>query len=136
VTHPLRHAGRIQRAAARQGFDWAKLSDLWPKLEEEVAELRLAAGNRKRAEEELGDLLFMAVNLARHLGVSPERALRSANAKFLRRYAFVIKHVKTLPPLRSRQRLDAMEALWQEAKRNEKAVSRKGRQGKQRRKPG
>ena len=120
MTQVLRRAGLIQRAAARQGFDWAKLADLWPKLEEEIAELRRAAGNRKRAEEELGDLLFMAVNLARHLGVSPERALRSANAKFRRRYAFVMKHAGTLPPLGSRKRLDAMEALWQEAKRREK----------------
>jgi uncharacterized protein YabN with tetrapyrrole methylase and pyrophosphatase domain len=126
MSDALSRAERAQRSAARQGFDWARLDDLWPKLEEEIAELRAVSRNRRRAEEELGDLLFMAVNLARHLKVAPGRALTRAIAKFARRYAYVMRHAAALPPPGSRRRLDAMEALWQKAKEKEKSVSRKG----------
>jgi uncharacterized protein YabN with tetrapyrrole methylase and pyrophosphatase domain len=132
MKEPLAEAGRIQRAAARQGFDWARLADVWPKLEEEIGELRAVARHRRRAQEELGDLLFMVVNLARHLGISPSAALRAGNRKFQRRYAHVMRHSAKLPPLGSRARLIRMEELWQEAKRKEnrfgaKAQRRKGK---------
>ena len=116
---PLRDALAMQRAAAREGFDWRRVRDLWPKLAEEIDELRGARTPAQRREE-LGDLLFMLVNLARHLDVDPTSALRVANRKFTRRYAFIQRHSDQLPPRGDRRRLDAMEALWQEAKRRER----------------
>ena len=116
---PLAEAMKLQRAAARQGFDWRETGDLWAKLAEEIAELR-AARTRPQRKEELGDLMFMLVNLARHLGVEPAGALAAANRKFQRRYAHIRKHLRALPPLPDRRRLDAMEQLWQQAKRRER----------------
>ena len=116
---PLVDALAMQRSAARDGFDWRRVRDLWPKLTEEIDELRAARNSAERTEE-LGDLLFMLVNLARHLDVDPVRALRGANRKFTRRYAFIHRHFHQLPPRGDRRRLDAMEALWQEAKRKER----------------
>lgn len=108
---------RLQKSAARQGFDWNRPGPLWNKLQEEIAELREVAREPVRAQEELGDLLFMAVNLARHFGLDPERALRGGNRKFMRRYGYILKHAKQLPSLGHPQRLAQMEKLWQKAKR-------------------
>lgn len=116
---PVADALRMQRAAAREGFDWRKTADLWAKLAEEIAELRSARNPRQR-KEELGDLLFMLVNVARHLKVDPLAALAAANRKFARRYGHVRADLKSLPPLRDPRRLDAMESLWQEAKAKER----------------
>ncbi len=114
-------AMQLQREAAQLGFDWRHIDELWDKLAEETLELQQAAKqSRDAAEDELGDLLFMAVNLARHLGVEPVVALRRANAKFSRRFAHVTAGLAELPPLGDSQRLDAMEARWLEAKRFEK----------------
>ncbi len=118
-SEPLAEALRFQRAAAKQGFDWRVTRELWDKLAEEIAELKRARTGQARFEE-LGDLMFMLVNLARHLGVEPGRALAAATRKFQRRYALILKHLEALPPLGHPQRLEAMEALWQEAKRREK----------------
>ncbi len=121
AAEPLDAALRMQSEAATLGFDWRHLDELWDKLAEETLELQQAATqSRDAAEDELGDLLFMAVNLARHLGVNPATALRRANAKFSRRFAHVIAGSADLPPLGDARRLDAMEAHWQEAKRLEK----------------
>ena len=116
---PIGEALAMQRDAARDGFDWRRARDLWPKLAEEIDELR-AAKNVADRTEELGDLLFMLVNLARHLDVDPTSALRAANRKFTRRYGFIQRHSDQLPPRGDRRRLDAMEVLWQEAKRRER----------------
>lgn len=118
MSDPLRDAESLQRDAAAQGFDWNALEELWPKLFEEIAELQEAAGQgAERRLDELGDLLFMAVNLARHLGVDPAAALAAANAKFSRRYAHVIADAASLPPIGSPERLAQMEARWVAAKR-------------------
>jgi uncharacterized protein YabN with tetrapyrrole methylase and pyrophosphatase domain len=117
--NPVAAALQLQRAAARQGFDWRELAELWAKLHEEIGELR-AARNQRERQEEFGDLLFMLLNLARHLGVHPARALTAANRKFMRRYAHIRRHFKTLPPLRDPRRLQAMEELWQAAKARER----------------
>ena len=118
---PLAEALRLQLEAAALGFDWRHLGELWDKLAEETQELREAAGgSRDAAEEELGDLLFMAVNLARHLHVDPSAALARTNAKFVRRFAHVMASPDELPPPGDARRLDAMEARWQAAKRHEK----------------
>ena len=122
MADPIDEAMRIQLAAARLGFDWRELQELWDKLAEEVGELQQAvAEGPDRTRDELGDLLFMAVNLARHLGVDPSRALAEANGKFNRRFAFIEKSIDQLPAMGHPQRLNAMEALWQEAKMQERA---------------
>lgn len=122
---PLRRAARAQRAAARQGFDWpAGDPRLWAKLAEEIGELKRVRHDPRRARDELGDLLFMVVNLARHLRVDPTAALAQAIGKFERRYAHVQAHARALPPRGHPRRLARMEALWQEAKRQEGPSSR------------
>jgi uncharacterized protein YabN with tetrapyrrole methylase and pyrophosphatase domain len=118
MADPIDDALKLQLDAAALGFDWRQAEDLWPKLAEEIAELREAVGQgRARAQDELGDLLFMAVNLSRHLGVDPVAALAGANEKFRRRFGHVCRHRDRWPPADDPERLEAMEALWQEAKR-------------------
>jgi uncharacterized protein YabN with tetrapyrrole methylase and pyrophosphatase domain len=108
----------LQRDAAAEGFDWRHLDELWEKLAEEVEELKAAAGEGEaRVRDELGDLLFMAVNLARHLNVDPVRALREANDKFCRRYGHVRANRRHWPPPGDPRLLEVMESFWQEAKR-------------------
>jgi len=116
----LLRAAKISGRAARIGFDWPDARAVIPKITEEIAELEaeLAAGGAPAAlEEEMGDLLFAAANLARKLEVEPETALRRATAKFERRF----RQVEALAAERGIGRdLDALEALWQEVKRMEK----------------
>jgi uncharacterized protein YabN with tetrapyrrole methylase and pyrophosphatase domain len=108
----------LQHAAAAQGFDWTDPAGLWDKLAEEIGELR-QAGDAAARTEELGDLLFMVVNLARHLQVDPATALAQANRKFGRRFAYIMRHAAALPARGDARRLDAMEQLWRQAKRDE-----------------
>jgi len=85
----MMEAGKLGSRAAKVGFDWPDANGLFAKLDEEIGELRSemdGAAAAPELEEELGDLLFTAVNLARHLKVDPEQALRGANAKFRRRF--------------------------------------------------
>lgn len=118
---PLAEALRLQLAAARLGFDWRHLDELWDKLAEEVDELKAAAAQGpERVQDELGDLVFMAVNLARHLGVDAAAALAHANRKFSRRFGHIERNLERLPDLGHPRRLEEMERLWQEAKRFEK----------------
>jgi MazG family protein len=129
-------AYRMTQKAAGIGFDWRDTGEVLRKLEEETAELRAllpgaatdpatAARAPEGAEEEVGDLLFTVANLARHLRIDPERALARANLKFRRRFAHVERGVAAqleagVPAERLRER---MEALWEEAKRAERAHS-------------
>lgn len=124
----LRHAAGVQRKAARQGFDWP-VNDprLWAKLAEEIRELRAVRGNPQRASDELGDLLFMVVNLSRHLRVDAPRALAGAVRKFERRFAYVMHHALALPPRNDPRRLESMEDLWRAAKQREKPAAPAGR---------
>jgi len=109
---------RLQDAARAVGFDWNDPSEMWGKLREELGELEEAVGQGPaRTLDEFGDLLFMMVNLARHLDVDPAAALRGACDKFNRRFGHVMAAADTLPPIGSPERLDAMEARWQEAKK-------------------
>ncbi|MDR2098387.1 MAG: nucleoside triphosphate pyrophosphohydrolase, partial [Spirochaetaceae bacterium] len=101
---PLERAFRLQKKAAKQGFDWTDASGVFAKTEEELGEAREAAAfaganaesgeGRRELEEELGDLLFSAVNLCRFLKVDPSAALNGANAKFTRRFKYVEKRMK------------------------------------------
>jgi len=111
----LIEAGKLGSSAARVGFDWPDTSGVLAKLREETAELavEIDAGDTKSAAEELGDLLFTAANLARHLKVDAELTLRDANAKFRRRFAAM--EALSPEPL-DRLSPDQLEALWTRAK--------------------
>ena len=118
----LLRAVKLTKRAARVGFDWPDATAVIEKLQEEVAELEveIAAGEKDKAREELGDLLFVCANLARKLGADPEDALRSANAKFARRFGFIEGRRAAQGRTPSDATLDEMEAIWVEAKRAEK----------------
>jgi ATP diphosphatase len=108
----LKRAEKLQKRAARVGFDWPDASGPRAKIEEELAELDSASNDEERAAE-LGDLLFSVVNYARHLGIDPEAALRDSSARFEARF----RHVETASerPLKEHD-IEALEALWQQAK--------------------
>ena len=108
----LERATKLQRRAARTGFDWPDASGPRAKIDEELAELE-AETDHHRQSEELGDLLFAVVNLARHLNIEPEAALREANRKFERRFREIEK-----APGFSDMPLDEMETLWVAAKQS------------------
>jgi ATP diphosphatase len=109
----LKRAEKLQRRAARVGFDWPDSSGPRAKIDEELAEMDDAATAAERSAE-LGDLLFSVVNYARHLGVDPETALREASARFEQRFRKVEEIADK--PLHSMD-IEALEALWQRAKR-------------------
>ncbi len=114
----LMRAEKIQNRAARVGFDWPDVNPVWEKLSEETTELKeaLAAGDANAIEDELGDLLFTVVNIARHIKVDPENALSRANAKFEKRFRQV-EHLATEQGSElSELDLAALDALWHKAK--------------------
>lgn len=121
----MTRAIKLQEKAARVGFDWPGLGPVVDKLEEEVAELKeaIAAPDRNAAAiaEELGDLLFVAANLARHLNVDPEAAVRSANDKFTRRFRHIEDRLAEGGRVPADSTLEEMDRLWDEAKAIDKA---------------
>ncbi len=117
----LTRAVKLQNRAARVGFDWPESGEVLDKVAEEAAELRAAADDPARAFEEFGDLLFVLANLARHLDIDPEAALRAANAKFIRRFGSVEGTLRAQGRRPEEATLAEMDALWDEAKRAEKA---------------
>lgn len=122
----LERAAKLQKKAAKAGFDWAELDDVWPKVDEELAELREAVvgGEADRIEDELGDLLFAVVNISRHLKVDPGVALTRTNAKFTRRFRHVEKSMKEAGIPMDKTHLKEMDGFWDEAKRAEKERNR------------
>ena len=116
----LLRAEKIQKRAARVGFDWKETGPVIDKIEEELGELRaeLARSNiaADRLTDELGDVLFAVANLARHLKVDPEAALRATNDKFERRFRHIERRLAEAGRTPSDATLEEMEALWQEAK--------------------
>jgi ATP diphosphatase len=118
----LLRAVKLQRRAAKVGFDWDNAAKVLDKLAEESAEIveaQQAGADPTKLEEEMGDLLFVAVNLARHLNVEPESALRRANAKFVRRFKAIEAALAKEERTPAEATLDEMEALWQAAKKDE-----------------
>jgi len=121
----LMEAHQLSTKAARVGFDWERVEDIFDKLHEEVDELRAAISlhqesesedDHARVREELGDLLFAVTNIARHLKVEPEAALKATNRKFRRRFRHIEEGLRERGRAFDAATLDEMEALWQEAK--------------------
>lgn len=121
----LMRAQKLQGRAARVGFDWPDVQGVTAKIDEEMAEVQeaMASGDQAHLAEEIGDLLFAVVNLARFTGVDAEDALRNANAKFTRRFGAVEDGVKASGKGFEGSSLDEMEALWVAAKKGEKDVA-------------
>jgi ATP diphosphatase len=119
----LTAAEKLSKRAARVGFDWPDTGAVLGKLDEEIAELRaeLPGADPDRLEDELGDMLFVMVNLARKLKLDPEAALRRANEKFTRRFMSVERFLAAEGLSPAEAGLARMEAAWQRVKRDEAA---------------
>lgn len=139
----LTRAIKLQDKAARVGFDWPNLAPVFAKMKEEIAELEdvafltpasdsdslfaasdSPAGSRPDAaliEEELGDMLFVMANIARHLKLDPEAALRKANDKFTRRFAYIERRLAEMGKTPEQSSLDEMDVLWDEVRAQDKA---------------
>jgi tetrapyrrole methylase family protein/MazG family protein/ATP diphosphatase len=117
----LIEGNKISKKAAKTGFDWENTDQIFEKLEEEVAELKTAISNDSKTEtlEEIGDLLFVVVNLARKLGVEPENALKKTNRKFRRRFAYIEKGLESKGKGFEESDLEEMDALWNDAKKSD-----------------
>ena len=122
----LMEAHQLSTKAARVGFDWKRIEDIFAKLEEEMDELRDAISthassnseaDHTRVREEIGDLLFAATNIARHLHVEPEAALKLTNRKFRKRFGYIETTLRQRNQGFEETTLDEMETLWQEAKK-------------------
>ena len=120
-------AYRIQDKARNVGFDWKDKADVWDKVREEMGELEteLRKGDKERSTRELGDFLFSVINAARLYHLNPDNALESTNQKFTRRFNHVEKRLKEMGKDFSESSLEEMDALWNEAKRQEKDNQKK-----------
>ena len=114
----LIEALKLTSKAAKKGFDWKDVEDIFEKLDEEVGELRDAIRNNDtdNTAEEIGDLLFVIANLARRLGVEPETALKQTNRKFRQRFGFVERELNAGGTALDDATLEEMDALWNQAK--------------------
>lgn len=122
----LSRAVKLQKRAARVGFDWPETSQVIDKLNEEMAELSAELIKNKqdhdKIEEEFGDMMFVYANLARHLKIDPEKALRRANSKFTNRFNKIEQHIENKNKSFDQYSLDALEELWVKAKEEERGA--------------
>ncbi|MDA9973937.1 nucleoside triphosphate pyrophosphohydrolase [Gammaproteobacteria bacterium] len=118
---PTLRAERIQKQASKKGFDWTSAHDVILKVEEEIAELKLAISNNDpdNIEEELGDLLFTVINVGRHLNIDANDALARANNKFISRFHSMEKEVATSQKRLEDTSLKELEKIWSKIKSNE-----------------
>mgnify|MGYP001609173981 FL=1 len=117
----LLRAHKLQKKAARVGFDWKKTEDVFEKMNEELKEFRKALKNKKQPEieDELGDIFFMLVNISRFVGVNPEDALRKTISKFISRFRYIEMKAADKKRNLSDMTLEDMDKLWDEAKKRE-----------------
>ena len=118
-------AYRIQDKARNVGFDWEDAGDVWAKVREELGELEeeVRKGDKENALAELGDFIFSVINAGRLYHLNPDTALEMTNQKFIRRFNYIEEHsIKNGKPLKD-MTLGEMDALWNEAKRNEKKMN-------------
>lgn len=123
----LSRALKLQKRMASVGFDWRERAPILEKLKEEIGELTAeidAGAPKTKLADELGDILFVCVNLARHLDVDPEEALRGTNAKVIRRFKHVEQSIKARGDKLGEVTLEAMDALWDDAKRLERQTQK------------
>ncbi len=122
----LTRAFKVQKKAADVGFDWDDVSEAFAKVTEERTELlelcKEPDPKKNRLEDEMGDLLFSCVNVARFLDIDPESALSGTTNKFMRRFRFIEEAAQTLGKRLEDMSLDEMDKLWEEAKRQEKTI--------------
>jgi len=123
---PLERAAALQHRAAKVGFDWPATGPVWEKLSEEIVELSEAAdsGDEGRVEDELGDLLFTVVNLARFLSVDPGLALNRSNGKFARRFREIERRLAARGIAPAEAGLEAMDAIWNQLRDEERNASK------------
>lgn len=114
----LLEALKVTKKAAKVGFDWENAEQIFDKLNEETSELKTAIGENdaKKIDEEIGDLLFVIVNLARKFDVEPETALKKTNRKFRKRFGFIEQELKARGKSFEESSLGEMDALWNESK--------------------
>ncbi len=114
----LMESEKVQGRAASYGFDWPEIAPVFDKLQEEIQEVQeaIALGNKAEIEEEVGDLLFVAVNLARHLKVNPELALKAATKKFIKRFQYIEQQVAKSNRQLADCDLAELDNFWNEAK--------------------
>lgn len=123
VLPALVRAPKLQRRAASVGFDWESLDAIFAKLDEEIAELRAELGtadNKQRIEAEMGDVLLVCTNLARHLEVNSEAALRKASQRFETRFRYIESQLSQQGQRVSDQELSSLKVLWEQTKRQQK----------------
>lgn len=120
----LMRAGEVSKRVVKVGFEWPTVGEVLDKVEEEIAELRveIANGETARAADELGDLLFTLVNVARHLKIDPEDALRRMTQRFAARFRRIEQHAANSGRVVSELSLEEMEAVWQAAKGEEYTI--------------
>lgn len=117
----INQAFKLQKKAASVGFDWPSLSPVFDKLVEEVDELKeeiFINNNHQRIEEELGDVLFSCVNIARHLNVNAEWSLRKANQRFVERFSYIEKALNESGETLENCSIDRLNTLWEAAKKD------------------
>jgi tetrapyrrole methylase family protein/MazG family protein/ATP diphosphatase len=122
----LTRAAKLGKRAGQVGFEWPDVTGALDKIEEEVGELRSAiesGADEAATAGELGDLLFSVTNVCRHLGVNPEEALRGTNAKFARRFRYIEERLRQSGRKPEDSTLEEMDALWNEAKGEERDTS-------------
>ena len=121
----LTRASKLSKRAAKAGFDWSSVVEVRDKVNEELGELSQAidSGDQTAVREEIGDLLFAIVNLARHCDLDAEIALEEANRKFSERFRFLETRLKSLGRSVAESKLEELEALWREAKLKERGSS-------------
>lgn len=117
----LLRAYRLQKRAAKVGFDWEKVEDVLKKVDEEINELKNAikSGRQQETEDELGDIIFMLVNLSRFIGVNPEDAHRKTISKFIHRFRYIEMKAAEQGRKISDMTIEEMDKLWDEAKEKE-----------------
>ena len=114
----LLRAQKLQKKAAKEGFDWDQISDVFDKLDEEIAEFKEAVLKKKSADiqNEIGDIIFVITNIAKYYKIDAEEALRSTNNKFIKRFQYIEQKIEAKGKTLKDSPLEEMERYWQEAK--------------------
>ena len=119
---PIQKSKEIQKEASKKNFDWNSSEDVFEKVYEELNELKSIQHKKDQAKEELGDLFFVLINLAKHLQIDPDIAIESANQKFMSRFLKLEEIAKKRNQNIENANIDDLDELWEEVKRGEKSL--------------